>query len=132
VINATTFDTDFDGNITTVYATYDSETLGKNPADGRKVKGVIHFVEATKALKAEFRMYGRLFTLENPGKNDHFEQLINPESLVVTYGVVEPGMADAKPEAAYQFEREGYYCRDNQPSDILTFNKTVALRDSYA
>jgi glutaminyl-tRNA synthetase len=132
VINATTFDTDFDGNITTVYATYDPETLGKNPADGRKVKGVIHFVEATKALKAEFRMYGRLFTLENPGKNDHFEQLINPESLVVTYGVVEPCMADAKPEASYQFEREGYYCRDNQPSDILTFNKTVALRDSYA
>ena len=96
VINATTFDTDFDGNITTVYATYDPDTLGKNPADGRKVKGVIHFVEATKALRAEFRLYDRLFTLENPGKNDHFEQLINPESLVVTYGMVEPTMANAE------------------------------------
>jgi len=132
VINATTFDTDFDGNITTVYATYDPETLGNNPADGRKVKGVIHFVEATKALKAEFRMYDRLFTLENPGKNDHFEQLINPESLVVTYGVVEPGMANAEVEVAYQFEREGYYCRDSQSPNEIVFNKTVSLRDTWS
>jgi glutaminyl-tRNA synthetase len=131
IINATTFDTDFDGNITTVYATYDADTLGKNPSDGRKVKGVIHFVEATKALKAEFRIYDRLFTLENPGKNDNFEALINPESLVVTYGMVEPSMADANPEVAYQFEREGYFCRDNQPSDELVFNKTVGLRDAW-
>ncbi|MBE8189824.1 MAG: glutamine--tRNA ligase/YqeY domain fusion protein [Candidatus Thioglobus sp.] len=132
VILATTFDTDFDGNITTVYATYDPETLGKNPADGRKVKGVIHFVEASKALEAEFRIYERLFTLENPGKNEHFEQLINPKSLVITSGVVEPNMANAPPEQAYQFEREGYFCRDNQPSDGLIFNKTVALRDTWS
>ena len=131
VINATTFDTDFDGNITTVYATYDADTLGKNPADGRKVKGVIHFVEATKALKAEFRMYDRLFTLENPGKNDHFEQLINPESLVVTYGMVEPTMVNAKVEVAYQFEREGYFCRDSQSPNEIVFNKTVSLRDTW-
>jgi len=131
VINATTFDTDFDGNITTVYATYDADTLGKNPADGRKVKGVIHFVEATKALKAEFRLYDRLFTLENPGKNDHFEQLINPESLITTYGMVEPTMAHAKPGVAYQFEREGYFCKDNQSSDEIVFNKTVSLRDTW-
>jgi len=131
VINATTFDTDFDGNITTVYATYDADTLGKNPADGRKVKGVIHFVESTKALKAEFRLYDRLFTLENPGKNDHFEQLINPESLITTYGMVEPTMAHAKPGVAYQFEREGYFCRDNQSSDEIIFNKTVSLRDTW-
>ena len=132
VINATTFDTDFDGNITTVYATYDADTLGKNPADGRKVKGVIHFVEATKALRAEFRLYDRLFTLENPGKNDHFEQLINPESLVVTYGVVEPGMANAEVEVAYQFEREGYFCRDSQSPNEIIFNKTVSLRDTWS
>jgi len=131
VINATTFDTDFDGNITTVYATYDADTLGKNPTDGRKVKGVIHFVEATKALKAEFRLYDRLFTLENPGKNDHFEQLINPESLITTYGMVEPTMAHAKPGVAYQFEREGYFCKDNQSSDEIIFNKTVSLRDTW-
>ncbi|AYQ57453.1 Glutaminyl-tRNA synthetase [Bathymodiolus thermophilus thioautotrophic gill symbiont] len=130
VINATTFDTDFDGNITTVYATYDPDTLGKNPTDGRKIKGVIHFVEASKALRAEFRLYDRLFTLENPGKNDHFEQLLNPESLVTTYGIVEPSMQDAKPEQAYQFEREGYFCRDSQ-TENLVFNKTVSLRDTW-
>jgi len=132
VINATTFDTDFDGNITTVYATYDADTLGKNPADGRKVKGVIHFVEATKALRAEFRLYDRLFTLENPGKNDHFEALINPESLVTTYGMVEPTMASAEVEVAYQFEREGYYCRDSQSPNEIVFNKTVSLRDTWS
>ncbi|CAC9456563.1 Glutaminyl-tRNA synthetase (EC 6.1.1.18) [uncultured Gammaproteobacteria bacterium] len=131
VINATSFDTDFDGNITTVYATYDPDTLGKNPTDGRKVKGVIHFVEASKALRAEFRLYERLFTLENPGKNDHFEQLLNPNSLIVTYGFVEPSMKDATLEMAYQFEREGYFCRDNQASDSLVFNKTVSLRDTW-
>lgn len=132
VINATTFNTDFDGNVTTVYATYDPDTLGKNPADGRKVKGVIHFVEASKALKAEFRLYDRLFVLENPSKNDHFEQLLNPESLVTTYGVVEPSMKAAVPELAYQFEREGYFCRDNEPSNDLVFNKTVALKDTWS
>ncbi|QKQ24399.1 glutamine--tRNA ligase/YqeY domain fusion protein [Candidatus Ruthia endofausta] len=131
VINATTFDTDFDGNVTTVYATYDPDTLGKNPTDGRKVKGVIHFVEATKALKAEFRLYDRLFTLENPGKNDHFEQLLNSQSLISTYGVVEPSMTNSKPEFAYQFEREGYFCRDNQSNDELVFNKTTSLRDTW-
>ncbi|SMN00944.1 Glutaminyl-tRNA synthetase [uncultured Candidatus Thioglobus sp.] len=133
VINATTFDTDFDGNITTVYATYDPETLGKNPADGRKVKGVIHFVEASKAIQCEFRIYDRLFTLENPGKNEHFEQLINPNSLTTIYGMVEPSMANAEPEKTYQFEREGYFCRDNQAdnSTNLVFNRTVTLRDVW-
>ena len=131
VIKAHTIDTDFNGDVTTVYATYDPETLGKNPADGRKVKGVIHFVEVSQAKLAEFRLYDRLFTLENPGKNDHFEQLINPESLVVTEGFVEPNMLGATPEVAYQFEREGYFCRDNQSGDALVFNKTVALRDTW-
>ena len=131
VINATTFDTDFDGNIETVYATYDPDTLGKNPADGRKVKGVIHFVEATQAKLAEFRLYDRLFTTENPGKHEHFEILLNPNSLTTTYGVVEPNMLGAGPEIAYQFEREGYFCRDNQTGNELVFNKTVSLRDTW-
>ena len=132
VINATTFDTDFDGNIETVYATYDPDTLGKNPADGRKVKGVIHFVEATQAKLAEFRLYDRLFTTENPGKHEHFEILLNPDSLTTTYGVVEPNMMGAEPEIAYQFEREGYFCRDNQAGNELVFNKTVSLRDTWS
>lgn len=132
VINATTFDTDFDGNVITVYATYDVDTLGQKPKDGRKVKGVIHFVEVSKALKAEFRLYERLFTLRNPGKNEHFEEPINPESLVVIYGVVEPSMKDAKSTLVHQFEREGYFCRDNGAGDELVFNKTVALRDTWS
>ena len=131
VIKATTFDTDFDGNITTVYATYDADTLGKNPADGHKVKGVIHFVEASRALSAEFRIYSRLFTLENPGKNHNFEQLINPKSLIISYGVVEPNMKNAKPEIAYQFEREGYFCKDSRSADEIVFNKTVSLREAW-
>ena len=70
----------------------------KNPADGRKVKGVIHFVEATKAIPAEFRLYDRLFTVENPAKEDDFESVINPESLTIKHGFVEPGLANSEPE----------------------------------
>lgn len=132
IIKGERFETDEKGNITTIYATYDPETLGKNPADGRKVKGVIHFVEASKALPAEFRIYDRLFTVANPAKEDDFEAVINPESLVIKQGFVEPSMASAAVEQAYQFEREGYFCRDNQTQDRLVFNRTVGLRDVWA
>jgi len=132
IIKGERFETDADGNVTTVYATYDPETLGKNPADGRKVKGVIHFVEASKAVPAEIRIYDRLFTVANPAKEDDFKSVINPESLVVKQGLVEPSMVNAKPELAYQFEREGYFCRDNKITDKLVFNKTVGLRDVWA
>ncbi len=131
VIKAERFEADEEGNITTVYCSYDPDTLGKNPADGRKVKGVIHYVEATKALPAEFRIYDRLFTVENPAKEEDFESVINPDSLVVKNGFVEPGMANAQPELAYQFEREGYFCRDNQCGDQQVYNRTVALRDTW-
>ena len=77
-------------------------------------------------------MYDRLFTLENPGKNDHFEELINPKSLITTYGMVEPTMVNAEAEVAYQFEREGYFCKDSQSSGELVFNKTVSLRDTWS
>ncbi|MBD3754931.1 MAG: glutamine--tRNA ligase [Gammaproteobacteria bacterium] len=130
IIKAVRADKDTDGNITTIYCTYDPETLGKNPADGRKVKGVIHFVEATKAVPAEFRIYDRLFTVPNPGKADDFESVLNPDSLVVKHGFVEPGLADAPVEVAYQFEREGYFCRDNK-AENLVFNRTVALRETW-
>ncbi|KUJ75007.1 glutamine--tRNA ligase [Thiomicrospira sp. XS5] len=132
VVKGVRADTDADGNITTVYCSYDPETLGQNPADGRKVKGVIHFVEASKALPAEFRLYDRLFSVANPAKEADFEAVINPESLAVKTGFVEPGMKDAQPEQAYQFEREGYFCRDNQAEDALVFNKTVGLRDTWS
>jgi len=132
IIKAITFDTDFDGNITTVYAEYDKDTLGKNPPDGRKVKGVIHFVEATQAVLTEFRIYDRLFTKENPGKHDNFEELINPNSLVSTYGYCERNMIGAELYKSYQFERNGYFCRDEDSDDMLVMNKTVSLRDTWS
>ena len=131
VIKAITFDTDFDGNITTVYAEYDKDTLGKNPSDGRKIKGVIHFVEATQAMPTEFRIYDRLFLTENPGKHDNFEDLINPKSLVSTYGFCERNMVGAELYKSYQFERNGYFCRDEDSDGMLVMNKTVSLRDTW-
>ncbi len=131
VVLAERFDTDDAGNITTIYGTYDKDTLGKNPEDGRKVKGVIHFVEASTAQPAEFHLYDRLFTVENPVKSDNFEEVLNPNSLTVQQGFVEPGMAEAPKEQAYQFEREGYFCRDSE-ADKLVFNRTVGLRDTWS
>jgi len=130
IIKAKNFDTDKDGNVKTIYCTYDPDTLGKNPSDGRKVKGVIHYVESTKAISAEFRIYDRLFLESNPAKFDDLLSSINPGSLEIKNGFVEPSLASAKVEKAYQFEREGYFCRDSQ-SEGLVFNKTVGLRDTW-
>ncbi len=132
IIKALRVEKDEAGKITTIYASYDPETLGKKPADGRKVKGVIHFVEASHALPAVFRLYDRLFTVENPVKEPDFEAVINTESLVVKQGFVEVGLANSEPEKAYQFEREGYFCRDNQSGDVQVYNRTVALRDTWS
>jgi glutaminyl-tRNA synthetase len=131
VVNATHFDSDNDGNIKTVYCTYDPDTLGKNPSDGRKVKGVIHFVESSKAVSAEFRIYDRLFLDPNPAKFDDLSSSINPNSLEIKNGFTEPSLVSAKTEKAYQFEREGYFCRDSE-SEGLVFNKTVGLRDTWS
>jgi len=130
IINATHFDNDKDGKIETIYCTYDPETLGKNPSDGRKVKGVIHFVESSKALSAEFRIYDRLFLESNPAKFDELSSSINPNSLEIKYGFIEPSLSNAKAEKAYQFEREGYFCRDSESKELV-FNKTVGLRDTW-
>ena len=132
VIKATNFENDEDGNLKTIYCTYDPETLGKNPLDGRKVKGVIHFVEASTAIKAEFRIYDRLFLEANPAKFDDLSLILNPNSLKIKNGFVESNLANAKIEKVYQFEREGYYCRDRQSLEKLVFNKTVGLRDTYS
>jgi glutaminyl-tRNA synthetase len=130
VVKATHFDSDKDGNIKTVYCTYDPDTLGNNPSDGRKIKGVIHFVESSKAVSAEFKIYDRLFLDPNPAKFDDLSSSINPNSLEIKNGFVEPSLASAKAEMAYQFEREGYFCRDSE-SEGLVFNKTVGLRDTW-
>ncbi|MDF2184194.1 glutamine--tRNA ligase [Grimontia hollisae] len=134
VVKAERCDKDADGNITTVYCTYDPETLGKDPADGRKVKGVIHWVSADAGVEAEFRLYDRLFTVPNPGAADDFASTINPDSLKVVRGFVEPSLKAAEAEKGYQFERMGYFCADSKDSkaEALVFNRTVGLRDTWA
>ncbi|WP_297483528.1 glutamine--tRNA ligase [uncultured Photobacterium sp.] len=134
VIQAERIEKDAEGNITTIYCTYDKDTLGKNPADGRKVKGVIHWVSAQAGIPAEIRLYDRLFTVPNPGAAEDFVSVINPESLTVLHGFVEPALVAAEAEKAYQFERMGYFCADNKDStvDHLVFNRTVGLRDTWA
>jgi glutaminyl-tRNA synthetase len=131
VINASRFDADKEGNITTIYCTYDPDTLGKNPTDGRKVKGVIHYVESSKAVSAEFKIYDRLFLDSNPSQVDDMSTILNPNSLIIKKGYVESSLCDAKVEKAFQFEREGYFCRDSE-SDGMVFNKTVGLRDTWS
>ncbi|WP_305374076.1 glutamine--tRNA ligase [Photobacterium leiognathi] len=134
VIKAERIEKDAEGNITTIFCTYDNETLGKNPADGRKVKGVIHWVSAEAGVAAEIRLYDRLFTVPNPGAADDFVSVINPESLTVVNGFVEPSLVAAEAEKAFQFERMGYFCADNKDSspEHLVFNRTVGLRDTWA
>ncbi|MGR5388377.1 glutamine--tRNA ligase [Vibrio crassostreae] len=133
VIKAERIEKDAEGNITTIFCSYDNETLGKNPADGRKVKGVIHWVSADKALPAEIRLYDRLFTVPNPAAANDFAATLNPESLVTLNGFVEPSLAEGVAEQAYQFERTGYFCVDSKDSkaDALVFNRTVGLRDTW-
>ncbi|HAS8513718.1 TPA: glutamine--tRNA ligase [Vibrio vulnificus] len=133
VIKAERVEKDDEGNITTIFCTYDSETLGVNPADGRKVRGVIHWVSADKGVPAEIRLYDRLFTVPNPAAADDFASTINPDSLTVMNGFVEPSLVEAEAEG-YQFERMGYFCADSKDSskEHLVFNRTVGLRDTWA
>jgi glutaminyl-tRNA synthetase len=139
VITATRCDKDAEGNITAVYCRYLEDTLGKNPSDGTKPKGVIHWVSAEQALDAEVRLYDRLFTVANPAASADFHSVINPDSLItIDDAKVEPSLAAAKPEQAFQFERQGYFCLDNQipveqaTQGKLIFNRTVGLRDTWA
>ncbi|OAT34073.1 glutaminyl-tRNA synthetase [Buttiauxella brennerae ATCC 51605] len=134
VIKAERVEKDEAGNITTLHCSYDPETLSKDPADGRKVKGVIHWVSAEHALPVEIRLYDRLFSVANPGGAEDFLATINPESLVIKQGFVEPSLQSAEKGKAYQFEREGYFCLDSRyaTAEKLVFNRTVGLRDTWA
>ena len=133
VIKAERVEKDVNGEITTIFCTYDPETLGKNPADGRKVKGVIHWVSAVHNHPAEFRLYDRLFTVPNPGAEEDIESVLNPNSLVVKQGVVEQSLGNAEVEKGYQFEREGYFSADSKDShtERLVFNLTVSLKEGF-
>ena len=132
VIKAERVEKDDNGEITTIYCTYDPETLGKNPSDGRKVKGVIHWVSASESVTAEVRLYDRLFSVPNPAAAEDFESTLNPDSLVVISNAkLEPSLANSVPAQGFQFERTGYFSRDTK-SENLVFNQTVGLRDSWA
>ena len=124
------------GKVVELRCSIDHDTLGKNP-EGRKVKGVIHFLSCEHALPAEIRLYDRLFTVPEPDadKEVDFCTYLNPTSLTVVQGWVEAAVRDAAPEMRYQFERLGYFCadrREHQPGGKLVFNRTVTLRDSWA
>jgi glutaminyl-tRNA synthetase len=128
---------DSSGQVTEVHCTYDPATRGGNTPDGRKVKGTIHWVSAGHAIDAEVRLYDNLFTKEDPNEvpeGQDFTANLNPNSLeVVNTAKLEPSLRDAKPGARYQFERLGYFSIDPDTSpQKLVFNRTVALRDTWA
>jgi glutaminyl-tRNA synthetase len=132
VIKAERFEKDSQGNITAIYCTYDPQTLGKDPADGRKVKGVIHWVSASEGIPAKVRLYDRLFTVPNPGAQEQLSSTINPASLQIVSAIVEPSLANAQLAQALQFERMGYFCLDkDSEGQNLVFNRTVGLRDTW-
>jgi len=125
------------GEITELHCSYDPATLGANP-EGRKVKGVIHWVSAQHAVPAEVRVFDRLFNHPHPDSDkevDDFTSHLNPDSLMtVEQAMLEPSLLEAKASAVYQFEREGYFCADSEDStrEQLVFNRTISLRDTWA
>ena len=133
VVKCTGCKKDENGNVVEVYAEYDPESRGGNPADGRKIKSTIHWVDAKNAEDAEIRLYDNLFTVEDPDAGD-FLELLNPDSIKVLTGCkVEAGLKTAKPGESFQFMRQGYFCVDNKDSteDHLVFNRSVSLKDGF-
>lgn len=134
VIEADSCDQDAEGNVVTVYARVIEGTLGEDPADGIKPKGVIHWVSATAGKQATVRLYDRLFNEANPGKADDILSVVNPQSLsVVEAAIIEPALSQATPEQVFQFEREGYFVADryDHSADQPVFNMTIGLRDTW-
>lgn len=128
---------DEQGQVVELRCTYDPATKGGNAPDGRKVKGTIHWVSVPHALKAEVRLYDRLFTVEYPDadKERSFMEFLNPDSLtILTTCMLEPGLSTATAEDRFQFERQGYFCLDSEASSPgkPVFNRIVTLRDSWA
>ena len=133
IVRCTGCEKDENGKVTTVYAEYDPESRGGNPADGRKIKSTIHWVNAADALDAEIRLYDNLFTVPDPNAVD-FLEVLNPDSLkVLEHAKVEPSLATAKPGDSFQFMRQGYFCVDNKDStpEHLVFNRSVSLKGSF-
>jgi glutaminyl-tRNA synthetase len=128
---------DANGEVVELRCTYDPESRGGSTPDGRKVRGTLHWVSAAHALDAQVHLYDHLFTERDPsdvGEGEDFKDSVNPDSLeTLTACKVEPSMANAKPGSRYQFLRLGYFCADpDTTADMLVFNRTVTLRDTWA
>jgi glutaminyl-tRNA synthetase len=122
------------GEVVEVHCTYDPATRGGDAPDGRKVKSTIHWVSARHAVQAEIRLYDRLFTKENPEEGEEgFLGCLNPDSLKVLTGYVEPLLASPQVGDRFQFERQGYFCVDSDATPGKpVFNLTVSLKDTWA
>jgi glutaminyl-tRNA synthetase len=136
VIEADAVRKDANGAVVEIHAHVIPDTLGQDPADGVKPKGVIHWVSASNSKRAEVRLYERLFNHEAPDKGDNvFMEHINPDSLaIVQEAWIEPALADAVPEQHFQFEREGYFVADqyDHSPENPVFNRTIGLRDTWS
>ncbi|GAB4325225.1 MAG: glutamine--tRNA ligase/YqeY domain fusion protein [Bacteroidales bacterium] len=135
IIKCEGFDKDEQGNITTIYCTYDPETKSGSGVS-RKVKGTLHWVSVDQSLDAEIRIYDRLFNVEDPNdvpEGGDFKDHLNPDSLKIITGKVEPGLKSVRPGDKFQFQRTGYFCVDpDSTAEHLVFNRTVALKDTWA
>jgi glutaminyl-tRNA synthetase len=128
---------DANGEVIELHCTYDPATRGGDAPDGRKVKSTLHWVSAEHAIEAEVRLYGHLFTKENPddvAEGEDFKSNLNPNSLeVLTSCRLEPSLVEARPMSRHQFERLGYFCVDKDSTKGKpVFNRTVTLRDTWA
>ena len=133
IVKCTGCKKDENGEVVEVYAEYDPESRGGNPADGRKIKGTIHWVDASTAVDAQIRLYDNLFTVEDPEVGDYIE-LLNPQSRITLEGCkVEASLKNAKPGDSFQFMRQGYFCIDNKLStpENLVINRSVSLKDGF-
>jgi glutaminyl-tRNA synthetase len=136
-VTCTSVEKDENGNVEAIHCEYDPATKGGNAPDGRKVKGTIHWVSAAHAIDAEVRLYDRLFNVENPSdesKVGDFTQNLNPSSMEILKNCkLEGNLKNAKAGDTFQFLRLGYFCVDTDSTDEkLIFNRTVALKDSWA
>ena len=121
------------GEVETIYCTYNENSKSGNDTSGISVKGVIHWLSAVDAVPAEIRLYDRLFKVENPSSEEgDFKDYINPDSLEIVKGFVEPSLKSAAIEDRFQFLRKGYFCADLESTpDKLVFNRTVTLKDGW-
>jgi glutaminyl-tRNA synthetase len=133
IIQATGCEKDKNGNITTVYATYDPQSKSGTEGGNRKTKATINWVDCSTCIDAEARLYDRLFAVENPSAEEcDFRELLNPDSLKVVSCKVEAALADVKPQDHFQFLKQGYFVVDDDSKpEHLIFNRTASLKDNW-